>query len=59
LADFLRAYGDDLPERTIREATKDLNRWQVACDCETGDIISAARALIRVRILPEKIYFHL
>lgn len=33
-AEFLRVYGDNLPEKSIKEAVKKLDNWQSLCDCK-------------------------
>jgi len=42
LADFLGRFGDDLPEPTIKEATKTLDNWHMICDCNNPKRIISA-----------------
>ena len=41
IADFLRTYGDDIPEWAIKKSVRDLKNWHTLCDCnESSKIIS-------------------
>lgn len=42
LASFVRNFGDDIPEDTIKKATSTLKNWQIFCDCENPSRVISA-----------------
>lgn len=37
IAKFIKKYGDNIPEKEIKESVKDLKHWQTICDCNKKD----------------------